>query len=248
MGVTVQHIGKPVDGKSIGEWVKANTIAVAERALREEVGRGFDNQPVVITDGVPRRGYDQVRPFGKIEFTRRPQMADAVLWALDMLRRKSPARSGRYVRSHMVLLNGAEITGDLRAALAAVKETDRVQIVNPQPYAKKIEGRRGSKKRGLGSAAGLSSQAPRGVYERVVLPLLVRRYGRSMFFDFKYVKLEGAAKVWGAPGGRKTPLAGRTLTRGSNGRITGQTHAGRVQRAAVFPSLHFFIKPTGLAN
>lgn len=248
MGVTVQYIGKPVDGKSIGEWVKANTIAVAERALREEVGRGFDNQPVVVTDGTPRRDYLQVKPFGKIEFIRRPQMADAVLWALDALRKKSPVRSSRYVQSHMVLLNGTEITGDLRATLFAVKETDRVQIVNPLPYAKKIEGRKGSKKRGIGAVIGLSSQAPRGVYERVVLPLLVRRYGRSMFFDFKFVKLTGASKVWGAAGGRKTPLPARALIRGSNGRITGQTHAGRIQRDAVFPSLNFFIKPTGLAN
>lgn len=248
MGVTVQYIGKPVDAKSIGEWVKANTIAVAERALREEVGRGFDNQPVVVTDGTPRRDYLQVKPFGKIEFIRRPQMAEAVLWALDALRKKSPVRSGRYVQSHMVLLNGAEITGDLRATLFAVKETDRVQIVNPLPYAKKIEGRKGSKKRGIGAVIGLSSQAPRGVYERVVLPLLVRRYGRSMFFDFKFVKLTGASKVWGAAGGRKTPLPARALIRGSNGRITGQTHAGRIQRDAVFPALNFFIKPTGLAN
>ena len=247
MGVTVQHIGKPFDGKSIGEWVKANTIAVAERALREEVGRGFDNQPVVVTDGTPRRDYLQVKPFGKIEFIRRPQMAEAVLWALDALRKKSPVRSGRYVQSHMVLLNGAEITGDLRAVLFSVKETDRVQIVNPLPYARKIEGRKGTKKSG-GKIAGQSLMAPRGVYERVVLPLLVRRYGRSMFFDFKFVKLEGAAKVWGAPGGRKAPLPARSLTRGSNGRITGQTHAGRIQRDAVYPSLNFFIKPTGLAN
>jgi hypothetical protein len=166
--------------------VKANTIAVAERALREEVRRGFDNVPVVITDGVPRRDYyGQVKPFGKIEFTRRPSMVDAVLFALDQLRRKSPVRSGRYVQSHAVLLNGAEIVGDLRAALLSVKGTDRVQIVNTQPYAKKIEGRKArSKGRGAARArtaavSGLSSQAPRGVYERVVLPLLVRRYGRS---------------------------------------------------------------------
>lgn len=234
MGVTVQHIGKPVDAKSIGEWVKANTIAVAEKALREEVGRGFDSQPVVITDGVPRRGYDQVRPFGKIEFARRPQMAEVVLWALDALRKRSPILTGRYVQSHAVLLNGAEITGDLRAALVAVRETDRVQIVNPQPYAKKIEGRRPrSKGRGANrvktsAAAGLSRQAPRGVYERVVLPLLVRRYGRSMFFDFKYVKLNTGLKVKGYQGG------------GANRK--------RIMRDHVYPALNFFIKPTGLAN
>lgn len=234
MGVTVQHIGKPVDGKSIGEWVKANTIAVAERALREEVGRGFDNQPVVVTDGTPRRDYLQVKPFGKIEFIRRPQMAEAVLWALDQLRKRSPILTGRYVQSHVVFLNKQEITGDLRAALRAVKETDRVQIVNPLPYAKKIEGRksrgkgRGANRTKTAAVAGLSKQAPRGVYERVVLPLLVQRYGRSMFFDFKYVKLNSGVKVKGYQGGG----AARK----------------RILRDHVYPSLNFFIKPTGLAN
>lgn len=234
MPVTIQNIGQPTTLKGLGEWVKANTIAVAEKALREEVAKGFDNRPVVITDGIPRRGYDHVRPFGKIEFTRRPQMADAVLWALDQLRRKSPVRSGRYVQSHVVLLNGAEITGDLRAALAAVRETDRVQSVNPQPYAKKIEGRKArSKGRGANrvktaAVEGLSRQAPRGVYERVVLPLLVRRYGRSMFFDFKYVKLNTGLKVKGYQGG------------GANRK--------RIMRDHVYPALQFFIKPTGLAN
>ena len=250
MGVTVQHIGKPFDGKSIGEWVKANTIAVAERALREEVGRGFDNQPVVVTDGTPRRDYLQVKPFGKIEFIRRPQMAEAVLWALNQLQKRSPVKTGNYKHSHTLFIDGVEVEESLapEEMLLKLKDGQRVQIVNKLPYAKKIEGRKGSKKRGIGAVIGLSSQAPRGVYERVVLPLLVRRYGRSMFFDFKFVKLTGASKVWGAAGGRKTPLPARALIRGSNGRITGQTHAGRIQRDAVFPSLNFFIKPTGLAN
>ena len=55
MPVTVQNIGPPTTARSLGEREKANTIAVAERALREEVRRGFDNVPVVLTDGVPRR-------------------------------------------------------------------------------------------------------------------------------------------------------------------------------------------------
>lgn len=247
MAVTVQSIGKPTDGKSIGEWVKAQTIAVAEKALRQEVGRGFDAAPVVITDGQVRRDYRQVRPFGKIEFTRQPQMLDAVLWALDALRKRSPVRSGRYVQSHLVMINGAEVGGDVAAALRAVKGTDRVQIVNPQPYAKKIEGRPASKKRGIAGLKGQSSQAPGGVY-RVVMRALVARFGKSMFFDFKYVKLEGAAKVWGAAGGRKSPLQARTIRRSTDGRITGLSHPGRIQRDAVFPALQFFIKPTGLAN
>ena len=169
MPVTVQQIGRPTDGRVIGQWVKEATIRAAEAALREEVARGFDNQPVVVTDGTPRRDYGQVKPFGKIEFIRRPQMAEAVLWALDMLRKRSPVLTGRYAQSHVVLLNKAEITGDLRAALRAVKDTDRVQIVNPLPYAKKIEGRkargkgRGANRTKTAAVAGLSKSesAPR---------------------------------------------------------------------------------------
>lgn len=234
MPVTVQQIGRPTDSRTIGQWVKEATIRAAEAALVEEVGKGFDNQPVVVTDGMPRRDYGQVKPFGKIEFIRRPQMVEAVLWALEMLRKRSPVLTGRYVQSHVVLLNKVQITGDLRAALRAVKETDRVQIVNTQPYAKKIEGRK-SRSKGRGTAktktaavAGLSRQAPRGVYERVVLPMLVQRYGRSMFFDFKYVKLDSGVKVKGWQGGG----AARK----------------RILRDHVYPSLHFFIKPTGLPN
>lgn len=234
MPVTVQQIGRPTDGRTIGQWVKEATIRAAEAALVEEVGKGFDNQPVVVTDGMPRRDYGQVKPFGKIEFIRRPQMVEAVLWALDMLRKRSPVLTGRYVQSHVVLLNKVQITGDLRAALRSVKDTDRVQIVNTQPYAKKIEGRK-SRSKGRGTAktktaavAGLSRQAPRGVYERVVLPMLVQRYGRAMFFDFKYVKLDSGVKVKGWQGGG----AARK----------------RILRDHVYPSLHFFIKPTGLPN
>ena len=234
MPVTVQQIGRPTDGRTIGQWVKEATIRVAETVLREEVGKGFDNQPVVVTDGVPRRDYNGVKPFGRIEFIRRPQMAEAVLWALDMLRKRSPVLTGRYVQSHTVLLNGAEIAGDLKAALRNVKDTDRVQIVNPQPYAKKIEGRkarsrgRGANRTKSAAVAGLSKQAPRGVYERVVLPMLVQRYGRSMFFDFKYVKLSSGVKVMGWSGGG----AARK----------------RILRDHVYPALQFFIKPTGAMN
>jgi hypothetical protein len=234
MPVTVQQIGKPTDGRTIGQWVKDATIKAAETALMAEVAKGFDNKPVVVTDGMPRRDYHAVKPFGRIEFIRRPQMAEAVLWALDMLRKRSPVLTGRYVQSHVVMLNGAEITGDVKSALQNVKDGDRVQIVNTQPYAKKIEGRkarsrgRGANRTRTAAVAGLSKQAPRGVYERVVLPMLVRRYGRSMFFDFKFVKLSSGVRVMGWSGGG----AARK----------------RVLRDQVYPSLQFFIKPTGALN
>lgn len=231
MATVTHNIGAAEFGKSIGQWVKAQTIAVAERALREEVGRGFDNKPVVVTDGTPRRDYMQVKPFGKIEFIANTSMADAVRWALTELQRKSPVLTGRYASSHTVMINNAEVQGNIWAALRAVKSTDRVQIVNPQPYARKIEkatARKATKKRhGRTARVALSKQARSGVYQPV-LRALVGRYGKSLFFDFKYVKLNTGLKVWGKSGGSAS--------------------AKRVLRDQVYPALQFFIKPTGLAN
>lgn len=227
MGITVETIGQPVNAAAIGKWVQDATIRAAERVLREEVAKGFDTSPVVVTDGVTRRDYHDVRPFGRIEFIRRPVMVDAVLWALDELRKRSPVKTGRYVATHAVLVNGVEITGNIALALRNVKDTDRVQIVNPQPYARKLEGATANRKTGRVARKGSSRQARSGIY-RPVLAALVQRFGRSMFFDYKLVKLNTGLKVWGNQGGGKSRK--------------------RVQRDQVYPALQFFIKPTGLAS
>ena len=223
MPIIVEGLSAPELGRSIGQWVKEHTIAVAERALQEEVRRGFDSQPVVVTDGMPRRDYLQVKPFGKIEFVARTSMAEAVRWALTELQKRSPVLTGRYASSHTVMINGAEVEGNIWVALRNVQPTDRVQIVNPQPYARKIEGATANKRTGRGKRAALSRQSRSGVY-RVVLRALVNRFGKALFFDFKYVKLDTGIKVWGKRGTR------------------------RIQRDQVYPALQFFIKPTSLPN
>jgi hypothetical protein len=150
-------------------------------------------------------------------------MVEAVRWALTELQKKSPVLTGRYASSHTVMINGAEVQGNIWVALRNARPTDRVQIVNPQPYARKIEGAAANRKTGRGKRAALSRQARSGVY-RVVLRALVNRFGKALFFDFKYVKLNTGIKVWGKRGAR------------------------RVQRDQVYPALQFFIKPTGLPN
>ena len=223
MPVIVEGITTEQLGRSIADWVKAATIETAERALREEVARGFDTEPVVITDGMPRRDYLQVKPFGRIEFAARTSMVEAVRWALNELQKKSPVLTGRYASSHTVMISGAEVQGNIWVALRNVQPTDRVQIVNPQPYARKIEGATANRRTGRGKRAALSRQVRSGVY-RVVLRALVNRFGKALFFDFKYVNLNIGIKVWGKQGAR------------------------RVQRDQVYPALQFFIKPTGLPN
>lgn len=222
MPVIVEGLqGGPAFGQMLGAWVKENTIAIGERELISAVRGGFDQQPVVITDGVPRRDYRQVKPFGKIEFARRANMAEAALWILDQLQRRSPVLTGRYVSSHTVMINGQEITGNIREALMRVGGADRVQIVNPQPYARKIEGATANKRTGRGKRRAISRQARSGVY-RVVHRAVLQRYGRTIFADFKYVNLNLGVKVWGMSGGSKS--------------------AKRVQRAQVYPAIQLFLK------
>lgn len=228
MAVRVEGITVPEFAKSIGEFVKKATISTAYSELREAVDRdGFDNRPVVITDGAPRRAPERVKPFGRIVFAARPEMAEVVRWALMELQKRSPVRTGRYASSHVVMINGAEVEGNIWAALRAVKETDRVQIVNTQPYARKLEGATANRRTGRGKRRPTSRQARAGIY-RPVLRALVTRYSKSMFFDYKLVKLSTGVKVWGKQGGGKS--------------------AKRVQRDQVYPAIQFFIKPTGLPS
>ncbi len=232
MGVTTVGLTTPILGESIAKWVQRHTVGEAEKAVKTT--KGFEGKEiVVITDGRPNRPPQDVRPFGRIEFRRRANMADAVLLALNELRKASPVLTGRYVSTHAVLINGAEITANIRQALLNVKPTDRVQIVNPQPYARKIEGAKANKKTGRGARKASSKQAKSGVY-RKVHRLLLARFGRTMFIDFTYVKLEGGVKVWGDQGGRY----------GRNG-VKGVVR--RVQRDQVYPAFKFFIQ-AGMAG
>lgn len=228
-GITAQQLGE-----TTAQWVRRATIDAGYEALRAEVAKGFDNQPVVITDGMPRRAPESVKPYGRIEFVARTNYAEIVMWALNELWKASPIRSRRYINSHTVMINGTALGGDMMRALRAAKPGDRVQIVNPQPYARKIEGATASGQRSRRRA--LSRQAPNGVY-RVVQRLVVQRYGKSIFVDFKYVKLNTGVKVWGAVGG------GRTRRNGKWVETSGKPRA-RVLRDQVFPALQFFIRPT----
>lgn len=234
MPVIVEGITAPQLGVKLGDWVKQQTIAIAERELAKEVARGFDNQPVVITDGVPRRDYALVKPFGKIEFARRLSMSQAVLYALKRLREVSPVgppEHGHYRDDHIMLINGQQVGGDVRAALLRLQPTDRVQIVNPRPYARKLEG---TSARGVRAARkGISRQAPNGIYRKVQREL-VQRFGRVMFFDFKMVKLNTGVKVWGAVGGGRTKVNGKWVSRKPR---------ARALRDQVYPALQFFLQP-----
>lgn len=188
MGVTVSGFTSVQWDKLVTPRIQDFQVAVAEKVLKQAVASGFDNEPIVITDGMPNRDYHDVRPFGKIEFARRPVLQDCARWIMAQLVAKSPVgpgRNGHYKDKHVFLINGEQVSD---ADLDKVKPSDRLQIVNTQPYAKKLEGSRADRRHKLKRERGSSVQAPGGVYQ-VVQRMAYQRYGRSLFIDFKYVQL-----------------------------------------------------------
>jgi hypothetical protein len=234
-----------IDGASIaslvaeiGQWVQRATVEIAQE---ERARAGLDSRAVVVTDGVRGKAVQDVKPFGKVVFVAQPNMAEAVLWALAKLTERSPvgpAEGGHYRDDHIVMINGRAVTGNLRVALADVGPGDRVQIVNPRIYARKLEGATANARTQRARRRGSSRQSPSGIY-RVVQRLVVQRYSKSLFVDFKYVKLNTGAKVWGDVGGGRVRINGKWVARNPR---------GRAQRDQVYPALQLFMKPEETAE
>jgi hypothetical protein len=183
--------------------IRAEHIALVHQDLPREVKKGFTAEPIVITDNVRLRNYLEVKPFGKIEFARRTSLRAAVAYAYAELVRLSPigpAEDGHYRDSHVILVDGVGIAGGRAATLESLASLDRlrpgakVQIVNTMPYARKIEGGRANRRKGWKGRRGLSKQAPSGVYRKVVVDV-TRRYGASVFVDFRLETLQIDATI-----------------------------------------------------
>ena len=221
MGVVVERIAWD---KKVEPFIQKFHIDTALRILSEKVQGGFDPEPVVVTDGVPLRDPRTVKPFGKIEFMRRPILAECARWCMEQLKAIAPigpGRNGHYKDAFLYLINDQQVND---ADLDKAGPGDRVQIVNTKIYARKLEGSRakgrGSKRRPKKRA--LSAQAPNGVFN-VVWRKAIARYGRSIFLDFRYRELN----------------LGQTVMRH-------QTHGKKIPKAyavsALYPSLNIYIK------
>lgn len=121
-------------------------------------------------------------------------------FALDALRKASPVKSGDYVRSHTLFVNGVSV-----AALPAdLKPSDEIMIVNPIPYARKLE--IGKTKSGRDFLVSV----PNKIYERVAKNMLIPRYRNVAKIEFAYVtvpdayryKANNAKRNWLANKGR----------------------------------------------
>lgn len=186
-GLTVVQLDRFFDAD-----IRKAHIRIVHQDLPREVRRGFDRQPVVVTDGVRLRDYLDVRPFGRIEFLRREGLRKVVEYAYAELVRLSPRgpdENGHYSETHVVLLNGVGLETSRLEVLNDVKPGDKVQIVNTMPYARKIEGARANRRKGWQGRRGQSRQAPGGVYRKVQLDV-TRRFGGTVFVDYRLEQLQ----------------------------------------------------------
>ena len=113
----------------------ARLAAVAIKARDQAVHSG-DAPPhwVTIVDGRQGAPETSVQPDGFILY-KFNVMGLAAQAALQLCRDRSPVRSGRYRDSWMVVVDGRPWTEDV----ADIPEGVSVMIVNPQPYARKID-------------------------------------------------------------------------------------------------------------
>ena len=168
-------------------------VQVANETLAEEIAQGFDSRPRRIVDRRFDAPITSVKFGGRIEFLASFDLAEIAEWVWMEVRRRSPILSGDYQDSHVIMVNGTS-----RAVLGELQPTDRVQIVNTRPYARKIEGGGGPSGP---TKAPQSLQAPNGVY-RMVYRAARSRFGRNAFIDWKWVKLDLGVRAWGLQGGR----------------------------------------------
>jgi len=113
----------------------ARLAAVAIKA-RDQAVRSGDAPPhwVTIVDGRQGAPETSVQPDGFILY-KFNVMGLAAQAALQLCKERSPVRSGRYRDSWMVVVDGRPWTEDV----ADIPEGVSVMIVNPQPYARKID-------------------------------------------------------------------------------------------------------------
>lgn len=210
-----------------GKFLREITVRTAKVALRQEQARGrFPRDRALYTtwtDRNPRKPEERVRFGGSIAYIQRIQLGEVYEFIMRELVRLSPYgeakrrgkerfRQRHYDESHVVLVDGRAVLregGDasilaIRNATKRVGPNSKVQFVNIQPYARRIEqgnteykrqpdkryrrARDGATTLGFKKPYNWTMQAPNGVY-KLVASRAARQFRGIARIRFTYAQL-----------------------------------------------------------
>lgn len=127
------------------QFTKNALITVAQDALAEEQGRGFDKTPVTVVDNKINAPIQNVKPFGKIDFVARGVLKEVLLDTYRQILFNSKVVTGRYFAGNVVTLNGVQIASTMTQLEIFLrrntqfKDNDKFRFINVEPYARKLE-------------------------------------------------------------------------------------------------------------
>ena len=174
-------------------------VETAKGILKAEQAKGtFPKDPRLYRTVIDSRNFDarpeEVKPFGRIDFSKKASIGEIVLFADKMIRKLSPILKGQYIMSHLITIDGNYMPRSKLRQGIRIKEGSKIRFINSAPYARKIEGGDISDPSTGKRRKPQSMQAPNGVY-RVVFRQLKKRFGRSAFIDYGFVNLINAPTV-----------------------------------------------------
>lgn len=201
-GFTASRISALVDRVRVASRQQLVSITREKVAENQAAIASLSGRPVPIrqfVDGSEGKPLEQAQRFTLTQFELIGHVVDA---ALQMLIERSPVgpdAGGHYRDDHWLFVNGErrDAAVEVHASRGGVIEigpSDEVVIVNARPYARKIEGgrrpRRGNAGQAAARRAGLSVQAPDGVYE-ISARDLQRQFGNLARIRFEYRAVSG---------------------------------------------------------
>lgn len=236
-------------------------IKVSEEALREEQAKGFDKNPRTRVDNKFEKPISKLKPFGKVEYFSKADVATAIVDIFIELERRSPFRSGKYKKSNVLFYNGQLVATKVGEVIGFVKRrnqeggfknNDRFRFLNTSPYARKLElkgirrGVSGKSKRQTFSAG------KRKVKSRSAKGGFVQKPNGAFFLTFRlarnrYKSIANLIKFTFMPNGTE----GINIQPGTdkNGKPERTTFAGKSKnsgRPYLYPSITIILSERGI--
>jgi len=157
------------------EAAKKKHIEVARKSLEAFLSRQKDRPEYkIFADRIEVLNENSVRPYGVIRYVFL-RMGQVGKLAIQTARNLSPVQSGRYKKSWLLEADGILVNEN-----SVPSSTERLILVNNQPYARKIHVR-GARLRNI----------PPGIVEKV-RQIILRRHRQSISVELKYIELKSA--------------------------------------------------------